>query len=148
MQSRIIVLSRRAAVRFRQESPYVVVSIRSPGDTVPKLRSDPFRIARINLAFYDTTPEWEARLTDPVPAMTALEARRIAHFVASHWGRSDIVIHCVVGISRSAGAAVGILDAFSQDAREFQGPPYEPNPHVRREVYRELMFHAGKSPSN
>ena len=128
-------------MRFRHESPYVVISIRSPGDSIPKLRFDPFRVARINLAFYDTTPKWEANLDDPVAAMSEVEAKRIAQFVAAHWGQRHIVIHFVAGISRSAGAAAGILDAFSLDPSEFESAPYEPNPHVREMVYRKLMPH-------
>jgi predicted protein tyrosine phosphatase len=128
-------------MRFRHDTPYVVISIRSPGDSIPKLRFDPFRVARINLAFWDTTPKWEANLDEPVPAMSELDAKRIAKFVASHWGQRHIVIHCVAGISRSAGAAAGILDAFSLDPREFESAPYEPNPHVREMVSRELKPH-------
>src|ERR1022692_4512732 len=112
MESRIIVLSRLAAIRFRHNAPYVVVSIRSPHDSIPKLRFDQHRIARINLAFHDTTPEWEERSLEPLAPMSQADAKRIASFAAVHWGRCDIVIHCVAGISRSAGAAAGILDAF------------------------------------
>jgi predicted protein tyrosine phosphatase len=136
--SRIIVLSRLAAVRFRHNADYVVISIRSPGDAIPKLRFDPHRIARINLAFHDTMPELEERSLGKLAPMSQADAKRLASFAATHWGRSDIVIHCVAGISRSAGAAAGILDALSLDAREFEGAPYDPNPHVRRLVRQEL----------
>lgn len=147
MQSRIIVLSRLAAIRFQHREPYVVISIRSPGDSIPKLRFDPFRIARINFAFYDTTPEWEVNAEDPVPAMSVPEARRIAAFVIAHWGQRHIVIHCVAGISRSAGAAAGILDALSLDPQEFEGPPYDPNRHVRKIVRQELISHMTSAPN-
>jgi predicted protein tyrosine phosphatase len=122
----------------------VVISIRSPGDSLPKLRFDPFRVARINVAFWDTTPKWEANVDNPVPAMSEVEAKRIAKFVASHWGQRHIVIHCVAGISRSAGAAAGILDAFLLDPREFESALYEPNPHVRSMVSQQLMCHIGR----
>jgi predicted protein tyrosine phosphatase len=130
-------------VRFRHDAPYIVLSIRSPGDSIPRLRPDPQRVARINLAFHDTTPEWEERSLEPLIPMSRQDAGRIARFVASHWGRSMIVIHCVAGISRSAGVAAGILDAMSIDAAEFEVPPYDPNPHVRPLVAQELRRRLG-----
>ena len=89
------------------------------------------------------TPEWEERSLAPLAPMSQADATRIAAFAAAHWGRCDIVIHCVAGISRSAGAAAGILDAFSLDAREFNGAPYDPNPHVRRLVHQALALRLG-----
>jgi hypothetical protein len=65
--NKLTVLSRLQAIRHCGDTPYVVISIRSPGDSIPKLQADPFRIARINLAIYDTTPEWEAASREPVP---------------------------------------------------------------------------------
>ena len=129
---RLIVLSRPQAIRYRGDAPYVVISIRSPADSIPKLQRDRLRIARINLAIYDTTPEWEALSSNPVEAMTTENAHRLARFVAQHWGRCDIVIHCKFGVSRSAGVAAGIVDALMLDAG------HEPNPHVRRMVRESL----------
>jgi hypothetical protein len=85
--SKLLVLSRREATRYRGAAPYVVISIRSPGEPVPRLRADPLRMARINIAIYDTTPEWEAVGSNPVAAMTTANAERIAAFVARYWGR-------------------------------------------------------------
>jgi predicted protein tyrosine phosphatase len=136
--SRLLVLSRLEASRYRGDAPYVVISIRSPGKAIPKLRPDRFRMARINLAIYDTTPEWEALSSEPVAAMTTANAERIAAFVARYWGLCDIVIHCKFGVSRSAGVAAGILDAFSLDATSYEQAPYEPNRHCRHLVRETL----------
>jgi predicted protein tyrosine phosphatase len=135
---RLTALSRFQATRYCGNAPYIVISIRSPGDPIPKLKSDPFRISRINLAIYDTTPEWEALSSNPVAAMTTDNAHRLAGFVTRHWQRCDIVVHCKFGVSRSAGVAAGILDALSLDARPYEVEPYEPNPHVRRLVRESL----------
>jgi len=135
---KLVVLSRRQAIHHSGDTPYVVISIRSPGESIPKLRADPFRIARINLAIHDTLPEWEAVSYQPVPVMTIGDAQRIARFVAHHWERCKIVVHCRLGVSRSAGIAAGVLDALSSDANPYEQSPYEPNPHFRR-LMREAL---------
>ena len=135
----LIVLSRRQAIRYWGDVPYVVVSIRSPRESIPKLRPDPLRIARINLAIYDTTPEWEELSSHPVAPMTTENARRLARFVIRNWERGDIVVHCKFGVSRSAGVAAGILDALLLDATPYENGPYEPNPHIRRLVCESLL---------
>jgi predicted protein tyrosine phosphatase len=135
---KLVVLSRLQAIRHRGDAPYVVISIRSPGESIPKLQIDPFRIARINLAIYDTLPEWEALSREPVPAMTMGDAQRIARFIAHYWGRCRVVVHCRLGVSRSAGVAAGILDALSLDATLYERAPYEPNPHFRH-LIREAL---------
>jgi predicted protein tyrosine phosphatase len=130
--SRLTVLSRVQATRYRGEVPYVVVSIRSPGHPIARLKPDPLRVARINLAFYDTTPEWEELSSDPVAAMTAEDAQRLARFLVRYWERCAVIVHCKFGVSRSAGVVAGLLDACSVDASSYENPPYEPNAHVRR----------------
>ena len=136
---RLIVLSRRQAVRYLGDAPYVVVSIRSPRESIPRLRPDPLRLARINFTIYDTTPEWEELSLDPVAPMTMENARRLARFVMRNWERGDIVVHCKFGVSRSAGVATGILDALLLDATPYESDPYEPNPHIRRLVREALL---------
>jgi predicted protein tyrosine phosphatase len=96
------------------------------------------RVARINLAFYDTTPEWEALSSNPVAAMTVGNAQRLARFMVRYWDRCAVVVHCKFGVSRSAGVVAGILDAFALDASSYESAPYEPNPHVRR-MTREAL---------
>jgi predicted protein tyrosine phosphatase len=135
----LLVMSRRQALRFRGSAPYVVISIRSPGAPIARLRADPMRVARINLAFYDTTPEFEERCSDPIDTMNHDQAKRIATFVAKHWGSRTILIHCLAGISRSVGVAAGTLDALSLDAAAFEQWPYDPNPHVRKIVRAALL---------
>ena len=139
--SKLTVLSRSEVIKYRGDAPYVVISIRSPGHSIPRLQTDPLRIARMNLAMYDTTPEWEALSSDRVAAMTAEDAQRIARFVIRFWGHCDIVVHCKFGVSRSAGAVAGILDAFSLDASGYEREPYEPNAHVRKMVRAALARH-------
>lgn len=131
-RARLVVLSRFQVTRYLGEAPYVVVSIRSPRDPIARLKSDPLRVARINLAFCDTTPEWEQANSEPLPVMTAADAQRIVQFLARYWARCVVVVHCKFGSSRSAGVAAGILDAFSLDAKAYESDPYEPNPHVRQ----------------
>jgi predicted protein tyrosine phosphatase len=138
---KLVVLSRRQAIHHRGDAPYVVISIRTPGESIPKLRVDPFRIARINLAIYDTLPEWEALSYQPVPVMTIGDAQRIARFVAHYWARCRIVVHCRLGVSRSAGIAAGVLDALSSDANPYEQAPYEPNPHFRQLMREALAPH-------
>ena len=130
---RIIVLSRLHARGFRGGEPYVVISIRSPGDSALALRPDPLRRARMNLVFIDGAPEWGHEQPKAV-LLTPDQAERIARFLARH---SDvtIVINCGAGISRSAGVAIGIRSALGFDAGEFAEAPYDPNPHVRRLVH-------------
>jgi len=123
---------------FRGTEPYAVISIRSSDQPVLKLRPDALRLARINLAFYDTTPEWEKRLEAPVAAMTEFQAQRIAKFVAKHASRATIVVHCLAGISRSSGVAAGISAALGGDDA-FRRPRHEPNPHVQRLVLAAIL---------
>ena len=128
----IRVLSRANATRYRGRAPYVVISIRSPGESPPKLRDDPFRVARLNLIFDDWAPSWGP---DEAVLMTEEHASRLAKFVTRHLpSTKHLVVHCRMGISRSAGVAVGILEALGESPNEFTEPPFEPNQHVRQLV--------------
>ena len=144
-------MSRVNATRYRGRDPYIVISIRSPRESVPKLREDPFRVARMNLAFDDWAPEWAAVYgTDDAVCMTEAHASRIAQFVARHLQTAKhCVVHCRHGISRSAGVAAGILEALGDaSASAFEVPPYEPNPHVRklvRDAFRAQITAKGKT---
>ena len=130
---RIIVLSRLQVRNFRCREPYVVVSIRSPGDPPVKLKPDAMRKARINLDCIDGAPEWGNEKTDAV-LLSPRQADRIAALVTRYRETCTIVVNCVAGISRSAGVAIGIRTGLGFDAGEFAAAPYDPNPHVKRLV--------------
>lgn len=128
----MLVLSRLNATRYRGREPYVVISIRSPGESLPKLRDDPFRVARLNLIFDDWAPSWGP---DEAVLMSEEHASRLANFLARHLpSTKHVVVHCQMGISRSAGVAAGILEALGESPSEFTQPPFDPNPHVRQIV--------------
>jgi predicted protein tyrosine phosphatase len=140
---KLIVLSLHEMRGFRSSEPYVVISIRSPGDRILHLRPDALRLARINLDFWDTTPAWEAQLGMPAEVMTSSQAERIAAFVTKYADRATIVIHCLAGVSRSAGVAAAISAACDGDDAAFLSSRHEPNPHVRDLVMLAMRQHQG-----
>jgi predicted protein tyrosine phosphatase len=90
----------------------------------------------MNVACYDDAPEW--RIDETTGFLEERDAQRIAAFVGRYWRECVIVINCIAGISRSAGAAVGIRNGLGLDAGAFGKVPYDPNPHVQRLVKKAV----------
>lgn len=72
--------------------------------------------------------------------MTEQDAKRIVEFVKTLPEDVELIIHCVAGISRSAGVAVAVLRWLNEDDSMFWSPTgmFAPNVFVARLVLREF----------
>ena len=100
----LIVLSRRDAERYEPQGVEVCISIGDP-DMAPAPLSRHFA-AVLRLQFHDITDR-----SDPDEVLfTAHHARAIRDFL-DQWSSADrVVVHCLAGVSRSPGVALGLCD--------------------------------------
>jgi predicted protein tyrosine phosphatase len=118
---------------------YAVVSIRDPKSAVPNLHRSPRLISVLPLVFHDTDDDCGGRYR----LMTDADAKSIYGFVATliKGGVDTFLVHCELGICRSAGCAAALSKLFNgDDSRYFMtGGPYgssmyRPNMFVYRKV--------------
>lgn len=109
----VTVLSREDAIRLAGSfgKDTCVISIVTPGETNVNFPCD-----TLHIAFYDTTEPIGISIADAVQIKNFVNqelAKRIKH----------LVVHCDVGVSRSAGVAAAILKATGQDESEILDNP-------------------------
>lgn len=105
----IVTMGRATAERYEPPGEReVCISIRSPGEPTPQLH--PRFMAVLGLAFADDqTDEWRER--DVV--ISVADADRVIAFVECHRSTARrLVVHCGVGISRSASLARALAHAY------------------------------------
>lgn len=149
---KLIVCSRAKAGRFTWSEKYAVISIGDPTDESTQLLDHPERVGVLRLFFNDADR--------PRPGQVLISdenAIQIATFVKNLVGlwSEDIVVmvHCVGGVSRSAGCAAALAKFFNQDDTEFfNSPLYIPNILVYSKVicalqntYGQCFFHNEQS---
>jgi len=114
---------------------YAVVSIRDPKAPVPNLHRSPRLISILSLAFHDADDKCNDK---PYQLMTNADAKKVYDFVSTMMkgGVDTFLIHCELGISRSAGCAAALSRIFNgDDSRYFMtGGPYGSS------MYRPNMF--------
>jgi predicted protein tyrosine phosphatase len=110
----LIVLSRDDAERYEPRGKEICISIGDPL-AAPAQLSDRFA-AVLRLSFHDITAH-----PSPDDILFAEEhAERILRFVQQWSGVDRIVVHCLAGVSRSPGTALGLCDVLGWPAAELE----------------------------
>jgi predicted protein tyrosine phosphatase len=100
-------MDQSAAEAYAPEPNEVCISIRGHDSPVPELK--PGWRAVLYLEFNDDPwPDWRDRAV----GMTVTDARRIIEFVEQHRDARKLVIHCLVGVSRSAGVRLALRSCY------------------------------------
>lgn len=131
IRTQVLVMSRDAFEKRDLKSKAVAISITSPGTTYP-LPGGSYEDV-LSLQFWDVT-------TGYMGGMSQRDAARAAQFVQRWFGKVDyLVVHCEMGISRSAGVAAAILMHFDGNAQQiFANRKYMPNMWCYQQVRSEL----------
>ncbi|MBR3149794.1 MAG: dual specificity protein phosphatase family protein [Eubacterium sp.] len=128
----IKILSRTKAVKLSYtdfEKDKVIISIRDPWAEKAQFNDGNSSIKEIlYLSFYDISEETKD-IFDGYSSMSPDDALKIAHFVNKWKDKVDTIwVHCEVGVSRSAGIAMAIMEYLNLDlAPIFENPIYCPN---------------------
>lgn len=132
MNMNIKILSRTKAVKLSYtdfEKDKVIISIRDPWAEKAQFNDGNSSIKEIlYLSFYDISEETKD-IFDGYSSMSPDDALKIAHFVNKWKDKVDTIwVHCEVGVSRSAGIAMAIMEYLNLDlAPIFENPIYCPN---------------------
>lgn len=133
MPPRLLALSRQRAEAYEPQRSEVCISITGPHESPARL-SPKFKSV-LRLTFSDIAEPTGTQ--HPWEVLFALEhATHVIEFI-SRWRNVDqIVVHCVAGISRSPGVALGIceLQGWSDEELERKHPLW--NTWVRQELVR------------
>jgi len=114
--------------------PHVIISIRHPIDIRPKVQKNNKTIDVLYLKFDDIDD-----ISEP-HAFTAYHASKIMRFLNKYKGLFEtIVVHCLMGISRSAGVAAALSCYYNGSDSEFF-KTYKPNLLVKKYLLEEMQF--------
>jgi predicted protein tyrosine phosphatase len=121
-----LILSRLEAGQRTLTVPYVMVSITAPGSPDAVLAESPFRLAVLRLQFRDAETQH---------GMAEAQADEVARFILAHRDQAGaVIVHCELGISRSAGVAAGLAEAMNGSLDPRFAEMYDPNRRARRLV--------------
>lgn len=122
----VIWMSQASAEAYEPGEREVCISIRDPAAPLPDL--SPKFLALLSLEFEDDPePGWEERGR----SITEGQADQVIEFVERHLAARRIVVHCLVGISRSPSLAAGLMVAHGRWA--------EPARIVNPGVYQRIL---------
>ena len=115
-------------------TPYIVISIQTPGRPKPRIPQRCGLKGVLYTAFDDAEPAGDRFLPSDVVLMTREQARNIWIFVKRHEKEiGSIVCHCEQGISRSPAVAIALAEAFGSDVTEIRA-----NSHPNQYVYQRM----------
>lgn len=127
---KIQVMSEREIVQIKQfPKNTCIISIRNPDN---HNYSIPFPAPYIALFFADQ---------EDLHGISEEQANQIAHFVESQVekGNTSIIVHCEMGVSRSAGVAAAILQKYTGDISQIvDSPSYDINARCYEYVCKAL----------
>jgi predicted protein tyrosine phosphatase len=113
-------------------TPYIVVSIYTPGRPRPEIGRRCGLKAILYASFHDAEPAEGFTLPPDLILMTQDQARAIWEFVKRHERNiGSIVCHCEQGISRSPAVAIALAEVFGSDVSQIKATS-DPNRHVYR----------------
>lgn len=120
-------------------TPYIVVSIYTPGRPRPEIPRRCGLKAVFFTSFHDAEPDGGLALPADIVLMTREQAREIWTFVTRHQNQvGSIVCHCEQGISRSPAVAIALAEAFGSDTRKIRAHTH-PNQHVYRLMCKAIL---------
>lgn len=128
----IKILSRTKAVKLSYTNfanDKVIISIKDPWAEKAHFNDGNGSIKEIlYLSFYDRSEETQD-IFGGYSSMSPYDARKIAHFVNKWKDKVDTIwVHCEVGVSRSAGIAMAIMEYLNMDLTPiFESTTYCPN---------------------
>ena len=128
----IRILSREKAVKLSYTefvNDKVVISITDPFNEPAELNSNNSSIKELlRLSFYDISEETKD-IFGGYESMSPDEANKIAHFVNKWKDKIDTIwVNCEVGVSRSAGIAMAIMEYLNMDLTPIlESTTYYPN---------------------
>jgi predicted protein tyrosine phosphatase len=129
----VVWMSQASAEVYEPGEREVCISIRDPAAPLPDL--SPRFIAVLSLEFADDPePGWEERGR----SITEAQADQVIEFVERHVAARRIVVHCLVGVSRSPSLAAGLLVAHGRWA--------EPDRIVNPGVYQRILGACARRP--
>lgn len=140
----IKVMSEDKIIRYEEETPHILISIRSPGSDPVELpenfaRKDTLRLAFHDVSDLDGTHKWLASHGITVVPFVVSEARKVVSFLRQYPDIPMLVVNCEAGISRSAGLAAAVSKHLTGDDTEFyDSSKYHPNELVKKLVLEEL----------
>ena len=122
----IQVMSCNECVRYchkKHDTPTIIISIRNP--YLDEFTKYPFVSKDNNVKAI--LPMYFADVTDGEDAMNKDMGEAIVNFVTRH-PNEDIIVHCEMGVSRSAGVAAALMKYFNGDDMPiFRSYKYRPN---------------------
>lgn len=128
----IKILSRMKAVKLSYtdfENDKVIISIKDPWAENAHFNRNNSSIKEIlYLSFYDISEDTKD-IFDGYSSMSPDDALKIAHFVNKWKDKVDTIwVHCEVGVSRSAGIAMAIMEHLNMDLTPIlESTTYYPN---------------------
>ena len=125
------ILSREAVERYEPQGVEICISITDP--TAPAAELSPAFAGVLRLAFSDIVAIESSADVLFAPA----HAAAIVEFVEGWRHAERLVVHCLVGVSRSPGVALGLCDRFGWPA----GALEDSYPFFNRWVRRVLVNH-------
>ncbi len=153
------VMSQKEAIKWSEQQhnyPSVIISINNSFEMDIKFKKTVYnKIADVlTLSFDDVFKSeliqdekyphiWLDRYGRAVSPINQKDCEKIHDFVIKYFKSTDyydLIVHCEMGISRSAGVMGAILKAlFNDDTPIFNNRKYRPNPDVYREVLNIFM---------
>jgi predicted protein tyrosine phosphatase len=139
---RVFFISQQQAEAMRGRQSAALISITDPDQPVVSLNREWGSVVRV--AFHDADPITFPGLNPDMQPMTEDQARMIVSFVSGlPENITSLVVHCKSGISRSAGVAKAVAEAYHI---LFPKEYIEYNHHVYELMRHE--FHGFMSSSN
>ncbi|MGH7631091.1 MAG: hypothetical protein ACREOF_17235 [Gemmatimonadales bacterium] len=126
MLPEVIWMGQASAEAYEPGEREVCISIRDLAAPLPDVSSK--FLAVLSLEFDDDPePGWEERGR----SITETQADQVIEFVERHSAARRIVVHCLVGVSRSPSLAAGLMVAYERWA--------EPDRIVNPGVYQRIL---------
>jgi predicted protein tyrosine phosphatase len=111
-------------------TPYIVISIRDPGTSKPRIPRTSGLKEVLHVAFHDAEPVAGFRTPSKIVLMKPAHAMAIWKLVERHKDAiGSIVCHCEQGMSRSPAVALALAEALGSSGKHIRAN-YQPNKYV------------------
>jgi predicted protein tyrosine phosphatase len=110
--------------------PNIIISITNPDSPSISLTTNKYRLAKLQLSFWDSHPKHEHDMQIDAYMFNTAYAKRIWKFYTQHKDKiSTVVVNCEGGISRSSAIAAALAKGIGQPDDDFF-LRYYPNSYV------------------